>query len=223
MRRFAAPSLPGLGQRVRLDADVSHHLLHVTLVPRGHRVLLYSSGQELEAELVDVLDGQAVLEARSEARPIQRGRRLVLIAGLPRKPAWERTLRMGTELGVTEFRTFVARHSVAKGDKLERWSRICGEAARQCGRGDLPGVAAPRSLRELLEGLPDRRLLLHPGAAALAPEAGDLALLIGPEGGLHEDEVELALANGFQAAGLGPWVLRSDTAAVAALARYALG
>ena len=204
-----------------LDDAVSHHLLKVTLVPRGHRVMLFCGDAEVEAELVGVEDGRAVLEGRGPARRVASDRRLVLLVGLPRKPAWERILRMGTELGVSEFRPFVARHSVAKGDKVARWSRICEEAARQCGRGSAPSVRAPDS-SGLFDGLPSRRLVLQPGAPVGAPEAGDMALLIGPEGGLHPDELEQAQAAGFVAAGLGDWVLRSDTAAVAALARYSV-
>ncbi len=222
MRRFEAPSIPAPGERVVLDAEVSHHLLHVTLVPRGRHVLLFAQGQEVEAELVDVQDGLAVLEGRGPARAVLPSRRLILVAGLARRPAWERTLRMGTELGVTEFRPFVARHSVAKGDKVQRWAKICSEAARQCGRAEPPQVLEPQPLARLLEDLPARRLLMHPGAQGQEPEAGDLAVLIGPEGGLHRDEVDLAVEHGFKLAGLGDWVLRSDTAAAAALARYSL-
>lgn len=107
------------------------------------------------------------------------------------------------------------------GDKVQRWQKLCDEAARQCGRASAPVVRRPDKT-SLYEDLPARRLVLSPGAPVGEASSEDLALIIGPEGGLHADEVEQALAQGFEGAGLGPWVLRSDTAAVAALARYSV-
>ena len=144
----------------------------------------------------------------------------MLLLALTRKPAWERALRMVTELGATDIHPFHARHGVAKGVHLDRWRRIVEEAARQCERGIAPEVHAPRPLPELVSMGPG--LVLSPGAPIAAATEGSLTLLVGPEGGLHAEEVEIAVAAGFVAAGLGRTVLRADTAAVAALARYGL-
>lgn len=221
-RRFPAPQLGVIGTRVTLDAATSHHLLTVSLVPRGESVRLFHEGLECDAVLVDGSAGAAVLEIVSTPSALTAGAERVLLLGLTRKPAWERVLRMATELGVSDIRPFIGRHSVAKGEHLERWRRIVAEASRQSERGVAPTVQPLAELADLLEGSTGTRLALCPGAPAGAPTTLALTLLIGPEGGLHRDEVQLALDAGFVRAGLGPTVLRADTAAVAALARYAL-
>jgi len=190
-------------------------VLAVCLIPRGSKLVLFDGeGQECEARLVGVVEGLAQVEATSPSRVVAAELRLELVMGLPRKPAWERILRMGTELGVTAFRPFLSRHSVARGEHLQRWERLVQSAAQQCGRGDLPRVHG----LEPLEGMefPPTRLALVPGTARAERPDTDLALLIGPEGGLTPGEIE-----GWQAVGLGPFTLRTDTAAVAAISLYA--
>ncbi len=185
------------------------------LLPRGSELILFDGeGQECDGLLVGVVEGLAQVEATSRPREIAPEMKLELVVGLPRKPAWERILRMGTELGVTDFRPFVSRHSVARGEHLQRWERLVQSAAQQCGRGDLPRVHGLEPLAGML--LPKTRLALVPGALRAARPKTDLALLIGPEGGLVPAELE-----GWQAVGLGPFTLRADTAAVAALSLYA--
>ena len=94
-------------------------------------------------------------------------------------------------------------------------------AAAQSGRDTLPDIAAPAALEAAMAALPEGvvRAVGVPGASSVAPVAGPAALLLGPEGGLTGAEVELALAAGFTPVGLGPLVLRADTAAAAGLAR----
>ncbi|MCP4804086.1 MAG: 16S rRNA (uracil(1498)-N(3))-methyltransferase [Proteobacteria bacterium] len=219
-RRFLAPRLGSLGDHIALDAATSHHVLTVCLTPRGTPVRLFFAGQECDGVLVDGTDGVAVVEVTSAPRLVPTGGERMLLIGLPKKPAWERILRMGTELGVTRFAPFHARHSIAKGDKLERWARICEEAARQCERANVPRIEAPRPLASwLAEDLPETRLVCSPRATEPLGPTGDAVLLVGPEGGLHDDEVALAIEHGFHTVSLGSTVLRADTAVVAALAR----
>ncbi|MCB9761938.1 MAG: 16S rRNA (uracil(1498)-N(3))-methyltransferase [Alphaproteobacteria bacterium] len=221
-RRFRAPRLPPPGERVQLAEAESHHLLHVTLLPRGEALVAFDGdGFECDARLIDVLDGRAVIEATSPVRRTSPPRAGVLIAALTRKPAWEGMLRMATELGVTELRPFVGRRSVARGEHLERWARIVAGAAGQCGRGDVPDIRPVQPLERCLEGCDGlRRLALVPGAPlADRVQGAGVAVLIGPEGGLDPAELALADEAGFSPAGLSAWTLRADTAAVAALAR----
>lgn len=223
-RRFRAPFLPGDGERVQLDAEVSHHLLRVTLVPRGEAVILFDGlGAECDGRLVDSDGELAVVLATSPARRVSASAPRVMVMGLTRKPAWDLSLRLATELGMTELRPFVARRSVAQGDHLDRWERITAEAARQCGRADTPVLRPVAPLRAQLTGLHGHRLVLTPGSGPARPAEQDeaLCLLLGPEGGLAPDELALAAEAGFQAASLGRWTLRADTAVAVALARYA--
>ena len=223
-RRFRAPFLPGEGERVQLDAEVSHHLLRVTLVPRGEAVILFDGlGAECDGRLVDSDGERAMVLATSAARQVSALAPRVMVMGLTRKPAWDLSLRLATELGMTELRPFVARRSIAQGDHLDRWERITSEAARQCGRADAPTLRPVAPLRAQLAGLVGHRLVLTPGANPTRPAAEDeaLCLLLGPEGGLAPDELALAAEAGFVTASLGRWTLRADTAVAVALARYA--
>ncbi len=218
-RRFRCGPLPLSGEQVTLSPEVSHHLLRVVQVPRGQDVVVFDgTGQEALARLVAVEDGQAIvelLEAPHDARP---QRRVVLVAGLTRRPAWEHSLRMATELGVTEVRGFVAARSVAKGLHLERWVRVVESAAGQCGRADLPEVLGYPGLAEALDDLPENRFVCVPGAGTGSWTDRNAAVLVGPEGGLVDQEVQLAVDRNFKPMGLSRWTLRSDTAAAAALA-----
>src|SRR4029077_16919380 len=112
--------------------------------------------------------------------------------------------------------------------KRARWEKIAREAARQCGRSDVPAVDSPATLEAALAlpELPGRRLARWEGErgrsmrAALAemPGPAPTALLVGPEGGLTTAEVEAVRALGFAPVGLGPRILRVETAAIVAVA-----
>lgn len=109
-------------------------------------------------------------------------------------------------------------------ERALRWRRIAEEAARQCGRADVPEVAVPGPLAKALEAPPGfARIAFHAGAGApLAEVAGGGArgflAVVGPEGGLTDREVEACLGTGCALATLGPRVLRAETAAIVAAA-----
>jgi 16S rRNA (uracil1498-N3)-methyltransferase len=128
--------------------------------------------------------------------------------------------------------------------KAERWARIVMAAAKQCGRADLPAVREPAQFRDAIRACKDKGLVLlaweglkgSSAADTLRPalreaqarrgaEAFDAHLFIGPEGGFSEEEIEIAEAEGAVVFGLGPRILRAETAAAAAVAlvQYELG
>lgn len=225
MRRFPAEVLPEPGQEIHLDPQTSHHVLRVTLLPRGsHLELFNGNGLTCQVELTGVEDSLARVRGLTAASATDPVPEIHVVLGLPRKPAVERVLRMATELGMTHFWPFVAQRSIAKGAHPERWGKLTEQAARQSGRSDLPQVHSLASLEQLLQSLPSHlsRVVLTPGAAKGPDPTAPIALLIGPEGGLTPAEVELAEQHGFQARPLGTTVLRSDTAVIAAIARFAL-
>jgi len=121
----------------------------------------------------------------------------------------------------------VVRLSAQQSDrKVNHWRAIVIAACEQCGRNRLPPVAAPVTLREFLAGgtgaAPGTRLLLSPAGTATLEDvprpAAGVTVLVGPEGGLTDEEEQAAVAAGFTALRLGPRVLRTETAAIAALA-----
>lgn len=222
MRRFRAVDLPEAGGEVMLDEGASHHLLRVTGIGRGEAVELFDgSGRRALARLDRVEAGRAVLDVEPASAEAPRPARWLLVS-LVKHDAFDLILRMATELGASHIVHVLAARSVARGERADRWARILESAAAQCGRADLPELCAPLGFEAALARPPagvERRIYL-PNAPMLAAAAGPVALLLGPEGGLTPEEVQAALAAGYEAEGLGPSVLRADTAVAAALARH---
>ncbi|MFT5584324.1 MAG: 16S rRNA (uracil1498-N3)-methyltransferase [Cognaticolwellia sp.] len=225
MRRFPAEALPEPGQELHLDPQTSHHVLRVTLLPRGsHLELFDGNGLSCQVKLIGAEGSLAKVRGLTQPSATAPTPEIHVVLGLPRKPAVERVLRMATELGMGHFWPFVAQRSIAKGSHPERWGKLTEQAARQSGRSELPQVHSLASLEEQLQRLPPHlsRVVLTPGAAKGTDPTAPIALLIGPEGGLTPAELELAERHAFQARPLGTTVLRSDTAVIAAIARFAL-
>lgn len=221
MRRFRVHPLPPPGGQTLLPLAVSHHLLRVVGIGRGEAVGLFDGqGGAAVGQLLDVVGGQALIEVGAHtAAPLPSP--TWLLQGLPKHDAFDTIVRMATELGATHIWPILAARTVARGDRRDRWVRIAEAAAAQCGRAEIPEIAAPMALSAALSALPAgiAGRVFVPGAPAEPAADGPTALLLGPEGGLTDEEIDLALAAGFQAEGLGSRVLRADTAAAAALAR----
>jgi 16S rRNA (uracil1498-N3)-methyltransferase len=138
-------------------------------------------------------------------------------------------VQKATELGVTRIIPVLTERTVVRLDakqvqrKLLHWQGIAVAACEQSGRDRLPGIDAPLSMADFLGAVDTRatRVLLSPAGslriADLPPPAAGVVVLIGPEGGLAEGELRAALAAGFLAVRLGPRIMRTETAAVAAL------
>ena len=155
-----------------------------------------------------------------------------LYQALPKGRKMELIVRQATELGVRRIVPVLSEHSLVKITKAEadskrqRWQRIAREALQQSGAARLPQIEQPIGLTELLErNDPGRVLFFHQVRLAagslhecLAEVPVRLSLLIGPEGGFSEGEVESLVGSGFTPVYLGDTVLRSETAALAALA-----
>jgi 16S rRNA (uracil1498-N3)-methyltransferase len=220
MRRYLTQSALGnSGSTAQLSPEDSHHLLRVNLTPRGSTVLLFDeSGQEAEAILVGVEAECAIFELKENAHPSAEIPPLVLIQGQAKRPALAQLLRMATELGATEIRIFHGAHSIAKGENLDRWARVVAGTIAQCGRHSAPDLHHFETLDDALQSLPSGpRLVCLPGETTPQNRPVASVLLIGPEGGLHPDEVQIAKENGFSPLGLGQFVLRCDTAVAAAM------
>lgn len=218
MRRFRHQPLPLPEGGDLLDASSSHHLLRVLRAAPGTVVQVFDgSGREQEARLEAVEEDRARLVAASPVREVDAPDRHLILAVL-KGPAMELAIRLATEAGATTIHPFLARRSVATGDRRDRWDRIAEAACKQCGRPDLPHILPPAPLAEVLlrlDGVPLR--VAAPGAAPLAAVDGPAGIVVGPEGGLTEAEVSAVLASGGQPTGLGRWILRAESAALAAV------
>ena len=208
---------------VALDEATSHHLLRVTGIAPDESVEIFDGqGEAAQAALVRVADGAAVLRVVRRWSDVQPSVSTHVLLGQTRAQVLDGTLRMVTELGVASIQVVHMARCVAKGDKRVRWRRIVESAAAQCGRTVLPDILPPLTFAEVLNGRDGACLVLVPGAVAAQTTGPMVNLMIGPEGGLAPDELAQAKAAGWLPAGLGETVLRADTAAVAAVARYGL-
>ena len=167
----------------------------------------------LDAVTTERVEGHVVGERAHQPEPT--ARITIAIANLP-AAALEHVLSRCTEAGGHAFVVFNADRSVGRGEKLERWATICREAAMLAGRLRVPEVSAASSVEAVIGSVDSAVLLSRDAERRLAEltQPRDVTLLIGPEGGWSERELEL----GTETATLGPRNLRADTAAVVALA-----
>lgn len=219
-------------ETVVLDARQARHMTVRRLEPGARVVLFDGAGAEAEARLLELQPSTATVRVL-ERRPAtsESALRLWLVQGLPVKlPRVDDVVRQATELGVSGILPVLGAHSEVPGGgpevlrrKAERWRRVAEEAAKQCGRGLVPEVADPVAWAGIpWERLPGPALLLDPGgepfAAGLGAAGAEASLLVGPEGGWSEVEMDDALGRGARILRLGPRTLRADSAGPAALA-----
>ena len=216
-------------ERVRVEGPALHHV-RVARVVAGEQVEVFDGrGRAWLASVESVDEAGAVLRLGNERRGAA-GRPVILIQGLPKGDRLELVLQKATELGVSAVWPVLTERSVSRpkpealGTRHARWQRIVEEAARQSGRSDVPEVTALRPLEDAARALgPGMRLLIldeEERSERLGSAAGDgaVALVVGPEGGLTREEVRLLRDVAGTPVSLGPLVLRTETAGLAALA-----
>jgi 16S rRNA (uracil1498-N3)-methyltransferase len=223
------------GER-QLEREAGHYLARVHRLGAGDTFVAFDPVARLEAAGVIVgFLGEAVSVRLGETEPARAvppfDVTLVQCAGKGDK--MDDVVRATTALGVGRVIVAESARTVARlaGERAERrrerWRAIALDAARQSGRGDAPDVEGPRALAGVLAALRDdtaTKLCLEPRAratlvhAASSARAERIVLLVGPEGGLTDEELDLAGASGFLLVRLGPFVLRTELAATAALA-----
>ncbi len=228
-RFFVDAPLAG-GQTVALPADVAHHALRVLRLRHGAPMVLFDGrGGEYAASLR--VEGDAAL-ARVEAfAAIERESplRLTLVQALVTAEKLDWIVEKAVELGVTRVLVVPTQRSVVRLDaaraarRIRHLNDVAVAACCQCGRNRVPSVEFVDGLDAALAAVPADapRLLLIPGAARdLCAAAADdrAALMVGPEGGFTDDEIAQAGRAGFVAVSLGPRVLRTETAGLAAVA-----
>jgi 16S rRNA (uracil1498-N3)-methyltransferase len=223
MRRFCVETLPCDTQLYLLDGTEGHHLVHVLRCKVGDKIELFDGqGTSVECEVITLAASTAGLQPlhapkKQKATPV----RMLCIAQV-KTNALDVSIRMATEVGITHIVVFVAGRSIARAEKISRWSRIATAAAKQCGRNDVPKIQWFRSIKEaeaMMSTIVERRLIALPGSPPYkANSSTSCSIIVGPEGGFTPEEVNWALQNGFHSVGLSPWTLRADTAATLAAA-----
>lgn len=221
------------GATLRLPDSAFRHLVQVLRLRAGERFVVFDGrGGECAAVLLDVgkREATATLESRHEINresPLD----LTLAQCVSKGDRMDYTLQKAVELGVTRIVPLLSSRSVVRLDaermdkKLEHWRGVIVSACEQSGRSVIPSLAEPAALPAWLDQVATTdttRLTLDPLAACglrgLARPAGAVTLLVGPEGGLSEHELQRAHDAGFTGVRMGPRILRTETAGVAALA-----
>ena len=228
--RIYTPQALATGAAIVLDDSAARHVAGaLRLQPGAALVLFNGEGGEYRAHLEQV-EKRRVQARVEEFVDIDRESDLKVYLGLAvsRGDRMDYAVQKSTELGVTAIhpletaRTEVRLSAERWEKKRAHWQQVAISACEQCGRNRPPVIEAVRSLDDWLGDAPgERKLVLHHRsetglAGASAPSA--VSLLIGPEGGLSEAELEGAGRAGFEGLRLGPRVLRTETAPVAALA-----
>lgn len=213
-----------------LAPDATHYIRNVLrLRERDSIVLFNGTGGEFHGHIAALRKSSAEVEidAFIEAN---RESSLRIDAGLciVKRDAMDAAIRKATELGVSSITPilsdFVSVSRKAIEGRREHWTQIVRSACEQCERNRLPELREVSPLKEWVSGTTsETRLVAHPGAETsvmtLAAEPASVALLIGPEGGLSDDELGTASASDFIAISLGPRILRAETAPIALLAQ----
>lgn len=214
-----------------LPVTAAHHAARVLRLAVGDEVVLFNgSGNEWPAT-IQYIDKREVVVTVGETRMINRESPLtiILVQGISSGERMDYTLQKAVELGVTQIQPVACVRSVVKltgerADKRrEHWQNLVVAACEQCGRNVVPAVAAVQPLATWLAQpvAPRHGILFSPAAVdtlhSLARPQTDITILAGPEGGFSADEYRAALQAGFTPVRLGPRVLRTETAALAAL------
>lgn len=230
--RIYLPTALTVGAPVPLNEAAFNHAIRVLRLKPGDPLIVFNGeGGEYRAILKNVTRREAAARVdefvpREAESPME----ITLAQGISKGERMDYTLQKAVELGVSVIMPLFTERSVVNlsrerlDKRLQHWRGVVIGACEQSGRNRLPSVLAPLELRTWLQGKLELglRLVLDPmaeqGLTSLAPPGRTITLLIGPEGGLSPEEIALTEMTGFSRIRLGPRVMRTETAGIAALA-----
>jgi 16S rRNA (uracil1498-N3)-methyltransferase len=223
--RLFVPSAHREGPLIRVTGNELRHLRTLRLGAGARLVVFDEQGNEHEARVERVGARLAEVVVHATHRPERESALdLVLAPALLKGSKMDLVVEKAVELGVRRIAPLASRHTLGAASRAERWRRIALAAAKQSGRTSVPPIDDAVPLDRLVRApWPGLRLIAwederEQPLAALPAEARAVVILVGPEGGFAEDEVEDARAHGFASVTLAPRVLRAETAAIAAAA-----
>lgn len=211
----------------------SHHLIRVARLKVGEEVEVTDQKKLYVARVLSTTDERITFTIEEEIEPYPSERSVVLFLSIVKFSRFEWAIEKTTELGVGRIIPLVAEHSnhrliATAGKRLSRWKRIADEAAQQARRMAPPHIETPIDFGQIAALTTDSTPFMldrsgNPLPVALTQLEADnsmreLAFIVGPEGGWSANELEMAQYHGFTTVNLGTNVLRTETAAVAALA-----
>ncbi len=232
MRRFfVAPEVLPAAELcdIVLPREVVHHIKTVLRLAVATEIILCDGrGRCCHCSVTAISSNCGTAKVLQQWRDDETALSLELIQGLPSSDKLDLILQKNTELGVTSFHPVHTQRSQLKlppnkiARKMERWRRIVNEAARQSERSWLPQITEPQPLELAIKNSSSTLKLIlweeaqQPLQAILPTQTPEnVAVIVGPEGGLSAAEVELAMQHGFIPVALGPRILRTETAGLA--------
>lgn len=221
------------GIEIELPENAANHLARVLRLGIGDTCMLFNGdGHDYPARLVEVgkrvvrvaVDDGIVIDNESPLR-------LILLQGVARGEKMDLILQKATELGVVSLHPLYSQRSEVRLDgarvdkRLAHWRSVVVSACEQCGRARVPDVAMPLPLAQVLRALQSGglRLILDPDASAALTQltldpSQPICLAVGPEGGWSPQDIDQLCTAGFKGVRLGPRILRTETAGIAAIA-----
>ncbi len=236
MHRFYADSPSSPSRKVYLAPEDAHHALHVLRLKDGEQVELILDGARYSAGLSLEGDGQVSAVLDSLLPDTEPKLRITLFQGLPKGDKMDWIIQKGVELGISRFVPVIMSRCVVRlsgrdaEKKAERWQRIAREAGKQSGRCLIPEVCAPVAISDLEPMLAVAGNTVVPwedcrGNGPLSwsrvhPDLRSIGIVIGPEGGISDDEIDFFLLQDCDIITLGPRILRTETAGLAAASAF---
>lgn len=217
-------------QQIQLEPEAANHVGRVLrMKPEQMLILFNGDGFDYSAQIVEVSKKQVVVTIIDKIEVNNESNLSIHLAqGISRGDKMDFTIQKSVELGITEITPIFTERCGVKlsGDRLDKkhqqWQKIAISACEQSGRAFVPVIHPPIKLSEFLSQQTQQlKLNLHPRASTTVkglsiPESG-VRFIIGPEGGLSDEEIELTVAAEYQEIQLGPRVLRTETAALTLL------
>ena len=239
---FIDPSLV-TGPEVSITGSEVHHIKNVLRLKPGDGLKLFDgTGFEYEAAIVRVSAKKVTVEIQRKARAAApSGVQIIVAQAFLKEKKMDDLVRKLCELGMTRWVPFFSDRSIARPEakrlnaRSQRWQRIATEAVKQCRRIDTPQIATALSFEEILDFSQncDLRIVFWENEPSLlTADLGSkdnppkkILLMLGPEGGFTDQEIQRLQNSGFISAGLGPRILRAETATIVAvtLAQYLYG
>ncbi|MEG0487846.1 MAG: 16S rRNA (uracil(1498)-N(3))-methyltransferase [Acinetobacter sp.] len=229
MPRFYIETDLNVDVNIQLTETVFHHWVKVLRAQVGDKATLFNGqGGEYDAELIEVSKKSASVQITT-FNPDNRTPAFTALLGqvMSKGDRMDYVIQKAVELGVSEIQLLTSERCEMRlkydrdQKKIDHWQGIAIAACEQCGMNIVPKIQAPQSLQEWLKSdLPESRLVLAPNKENLNPlenMSSNIVLLIGPEGGLSEQEIVDANDHGFKNWCIGDRILRTETAPVVAL------
>jgi len=221
-----------MGEIITVTGQTAHHVIQVLRLRPGANVSLFNgNGVEREAVLLDGNRTRLRLEVGGSIETIAESSLTITLAqGIARNDRMDFILQKSVELGVSGIQPLWMQRSQTRvsgerlGKRLGHWQGVIVSACEQCGRSTLPELYDPVDYKAWItrQNHSSLRLMLQPDSAQtlheLPPPAGEVVIIVGPEGGLNSEEQRLADASGYTGIRIGQRILRTETAAISALA-----